>query len=151
MRKNKNKIFGGVLIATLLLVFTLGFSGSRYIISDAAVTTANDTLISDWQWIGTASNVSIFYGADDTTYVKGYIEYRYGTGQLEGITLGTADTLSIDTRSTAAAGISKGKNLRGYGLTTDLIPGANYIRVRLHRLAGSETTSTVRVALSYQD
>lgn len=142
---NKKKIF---MFIPLMLILFLAFNitgTQKYIISDTAVTTTNDTLSSGWVNIGSSQNVAIFYNTDDTSYVKGSFEYRYGTSTE--IASVAADTLSLDTRSSAASGLSKGKVLRGYGLATDLIPGANQIRVYMIWKAGSEATTSVNVGL----
>lgn len=142
---NKKKIF---MFIPLMLVLFLAFNitgTQKYIISDTAVTTTNDTLSSGWVNIGSSQNVAIFYNTDDTSYVKGSFEYRYGTSTE--IASVVADTLSLDTRSSAASGLSKGKVLRGYGLAADLIPGANQIRVYMIWKAGSEATTSVNVGL----
>lgn len=142
---NKKKIF---MFIPLMLILFLAFNitgTQKYIISDTAVTTTNDTLSSGWVNIGSSQNVAIFYNTDDTSYVKGSFEYRYGTSTE--IASVVADTLSLDTRSSAASGLSKGKVLRGYGLAADLIPGANQIRVYMIWKAGSETTTSVNVGL----
>lgn len=142
---NKKKI---LMFIPLMLVLFLAFNitgTQKYIISDTAVTTTNDTLSSGWVNIGSSQNVAIFYNTDDTSYVKGSFEYRYGTSTE--IASVVADTLSLDTRSSAVTGLSKGKVLRGYGLATDLIPGANQIRVYMIWKAGSEATTSVNVGL----
>lgn len=142
---NKKKIF---MFIPLMLVLFLAFNitgTQKYIISDTAVTTTNDTLSSGWVNIGSSQNVAIFYNTDDTSYVKGSFEYRYGTSTE--IASVVADTLSLDTRSSAASGLSKGKVLRGYGLAADLIPGANQIRVYMIWKTGSEATTSVNVGL----
>lgn len=142
---NKKKIF---MFIPLMLILFLAFNitgTQKYIISDTAVTTTNDTLSSGWVNIGSSQNVAIFYNTDDTSYVKGSFEYRYGTSTE--IASVAADTLSLDTRNSAVSGLSKGKVLRGYGLATDLIPGANQIRVYMIWKAGSEATTSVNVGL----
>ena len=146
--KLRNKIIIAILLLLVPVVWIAATTDvSRYIIFDEAVTTSNDTLQSGWVWIGSAPNVAIFYSTDDTMYVKGDFRYRYGTGSGSYIASLTADTLSLDTRSTAATGLSKGKVLRGYGSATDLIPGANYIWFEVRRQAGSETTGSFYMGL----
>ena len=138
-------------IMPLLFMFVLTFMAvnitgtEKFVIYDDAVTTTNDTLTSAWTYVGSSPNVAIFYNTDDTSYVKGSFEYRYG--QTTAISNVAADTLSLDTRSSAVSGLSKGKVLRGYGLAADLIPGANYIRVQMIWKAGSEATTSVKVGL----
>ena len=142
---NKKKF---LMFVPLMLILFLAFNitgTQKYIISDTAVTTTNDTLSSGWVNIGSSQNVAIFYNTDDTSYVKGSFEYRYGTSTE--IASVVADTLSLDTRSSAVSGLSKGKVLRGYGLATDLIPGANQVRVYMIWKAGSEATTSVNVGL----
>jgi hypothetical protein len=147
---NVTKWLSGV-FAVFVLYFFLTGSGDyqKFVIYDNAVTTTNDTLVSAWIPLNGATNVSLFYNTDDTSYVKGSIEYRYGT--LDAITLGAADTLSLDTRGGALTGLSKGKILQGFGLATSLIPGANAVRVTMIWKAGSETTTSVKVGLVYGD
>jgi len=144
------------IIAVLIVAFILGVVGygagdyHKYVIYDDAVTTSNDTLISAWIPLNGATNVALFYNTDDTSYVKGSFEYRYG--QDAAISNLVADTLSLDNRSSADdVGLSKGKILQGYGLATSLIPGANAIRVTMIWKAGSKTTTKVHVGLTYGD
>lgn len=139
------------IILVTLFVFGLILAGAnitgseKTIIYSTAATTTNDTLSSGWVYIGSSQNVALFYNTDDTSYVKGQFDYRYG--QFTEIANVAADTLSLDTRSSAAAGLSKGKILRGYGLAADLIPGANWLKVTLIWKAGSETTTTIQCGL----
>jgi len=145
---NVTKWLSGV-FAIFVLYFFLTGSGDyqKNMIYDDAVTTANDTLVSAWIPLYGSSNVALFYNTDDTSYVKGSVEYRYGA--LDAIVLGVADTLSLDTRGGTLAGLSKGKVLQGFGLATSLIPGANAVRVTMIWKAGSEASTKVRVALVY--
>lgn len=137
-------------IMPLLFVFVLTFMAvnitgtEKFIIYDEAVTSSNDTLVSAWTYIGSSSNIAIFYNVNDSCYAKGSFEYRYG--QTTAISNVVADTLSLDTRGSTSS-LSKGKVLRGYGLTADLIPGANYLRVTMIRKDGSATTTAVKVGL----
>jgi len=143
------------IIAVLIIALIVGIGSigagdyHKYVIYDDAVTTTNDTLISAWIPLNGATNVALFYYTDDTSYVKGSFDYRYGTDTE--ISSVAADTLSLDTRTSAAAGLSKGKILQGFGLATSLIPGANAIRVTMIWKAGSETTTKVHVGLVYGD
>lgn len=139
------------LIAIIILsVYSMGAGDyQKYVIYDDAATTTNDTLISSWINLNGATNVSLWYYTDDTSYVKGSFDYRYGTDTE--ISSLTADTLSLDTRSSAVSGLSKGKVLQGYGLAASLIPGANQVRVTLIWKAGSETSTKVHAALIYGD
>ena len=82
----------------------------KYVIYDDAVTTTNDTLISAWIPLNGATNVALFYYTDDTSYVKGSFDYRYGTDTEISSVVG--DTLSLDTRTSAAAGLTKVKYYR---------------------------------------
>jgi hypothetical protein len=142
-------------VSTVVVLFFVYFfiTGSgdyqKYVIYDDAATTTNDTLVSAWIPLNGACNVALFYNTDDTSYVKGSVEYRYGG--LDAITLGAADTLSLDTRGTTLTGLSKGKVLQGFGLATSLIPGANAIRVTMIWKAGSETSTKVHVGMIYGD
>jgi len=145
----RNKIAMFFLFVVILSLSAFNLTGSqKFIIFDEAVTTTNDTLVSEWVSIGSSQNVAIFYNTDDTSYVKGSFEYRYG--QTTAISSVTADTLSLDTRGGALTGLSKGKVLRGYGLAADLIPGANAVRVTMIWKAGSETTTAVKVGIIYE-
>lgn len=143
-------LIGGLLVVIAVVLVSVGAGDyHKYVIYDDAVTTTNDTLISSWIPLNGATNVAIFYNTDDTSYVKGSFDYRYG--QDNEIASLAADTLSLDTRSSAATGLSKGKILQGYGLATSLIPGANAIRVTMIWKSGSETTTKVHVGLVYGD
>ena len=145
----RNKIAMFFLFVVILSLSAFNLTGSqKFIIYDEAVTTSNDTLVSEWVSIGSSQNVAIFYNTDDTSYVKGSFEYRYGS--VTSVNSLTADTLSLDTRGSALTGISKGKVLRGYGLTADLIPGANAVRVTMIWKAGSEATTAVKVGIIYE-
>lgn len=144
------KYFSAFIVVAFLALASIGAGDyHKYIIYDDAVTTTNDTLISAWIPLNGATNVALFYGTDDTSYVKGSFDYRYGS-ETE-ISSVVADTLSLDTRTSTAAGLSKGKILQGYGLATSLIPGANAIRVTMIWKLGSQATTKVHVGLVYGD
>lgn len=139
-----------IFVALIVTVVAIGAGDySKFVIYDDAVTATNDTLISAWIPLNGATNVALFYNTDDTSYVKGSFSYRYGS-ETE-INSVVADTLSLDTRKSTAAGLSKGKVLQGYGLATSLIPGANAVRVTMIWQEGSEATTKVHVGLIYGD
>lgn len=143
-------IFSVLVLITIASVTYMGAGDyQKYVIYDDAATTTNDTLISSWIPLYGATNVALHYYTDDTSYVKGSFDYRYGADTEIGSV--AADTLSLDTRSSAVSGLSKGKILQGYGLATSLIPGANQVRVTLIWKAGSETTTKIHCALIYGD
>lgn len=145
----KFSIYVSCLIAIVIFsVYSMGAGSQKYIIYTDASTSGNDSAMSSgWIPITGATNVAIFYSTDDTAYVKGTVEYRYGS-ETE-IVLAAADTLSLVTYGTANAGLSKGKILQGYGLATSLIPGANAIRVKLNRQFNSETSIKIHCGLIY--
>jgi len=148
--KFKTKIFT-VLMAVIIVGFGIIGAGdySRYAINDSAVTSSNDSLTSAWISLNGATNVAIFYTVDDSTYVKGGFEYRYGSGTE--ITNVAADTLSLDNR-VGSTGLSKGKILQGYGLAASLIPGANAVRFKLYRQSTSgDATNSVQLGIIYGD
>lgn len=145
IKKRFAKVTIAFSILCLLFFFMLGAGDySRYAINDSAVTTTNDTLISPWIPLNGASNVSIFYGCDDSTYIKGTYEYRYGT-----LTSVVGDTLLLDNR-VGSTGLSKGKILQGYGLAASLIPGANSIRFTMIRQSQSgDATNDFKLGINY--
>jgi hypothetical protein len=151
MNKIKKRFLKATIILGVLslLFFVLLGAGdyTRYAINDSAVTTTNDTLISPWIPLNGASNVSIFYGVDDSTYMKGTFEYRYGG--LTSVSSVVGDTLSLDNR-VGSTGLSKGKILQGYGLAASLIPGANAIRFTMIRQSQSgDATNDFKLAINY--
>lgn len=99
------------------------------------ITTASDTidadsvevLVSDWIPVGSSENVALFLSASDSAWIRCNYSYRFDTWQQ---VVNTADSLSIDNRASSTF-LSKGKVLRGYGLTTDLMPGGTEIQCTL--------------------
>lgn len=143
------------IFTALIFLFVVGLASigagdyTKYAIYDNAVTTSNDSLTSAWIPLNGATNVAIFYNVDDSTYVKGTFEYRYGTDTE--ISSVAADTLSLDNR-VGSTGLSKGKILQGFGLAASLIPGANAVRFKLYRQSTSgDATNAVHLGLIYGD
>lgn len=143
------------IFTALIFLFVVGLASigagdyTKYAIYDNAVTSSNDSLISSWINLNGATNVAIFYSVDDSTYVKGTFEYRYGTDTE--ISSLTADTLSL-VNTLGSSGLSKGKILQGFGLATSLIPGANAVRFKLYRQSTSgDATNAVHLGLIYGD
>ena len=141
------------IISSLLLVLALAFTFhvytgntkepdktevNKFLIYDDAVTTANDSLESNWYDINpTSTQVEMYLTVDDTARIDYYIDYRSAPNE-------TAVTLAVDsivTVGTALTGKGKGIVLKGYGASgiVNLIPGAGQVRYRAYRNAESET------------
>ena len=136
---NFKKLVIPFLILIAGLVYGYDLTGmQKYLIYENSLTSAADSVVSSWVTIGSSQNVALFYSTDDTSYMKGWVQYRYGS--LTGVTTLGADTLSLDNRA-GSTSLSKGITLRGYGRTTDAIPGANQIRVIIAWQAVSEATT----------
>lgn len=123
----------------------------KTLISDDAVTSSNDTLTSEWIYIGDASYVELFCAVDDTMHIKYYIDYAVGSER--GTYYATVAVDSIKSTGTASTQVSVGKALRGFGTSaiTNLVIGANYIRMRAYNQSGSETTGIFRAWLNFRD
>lgn len=123
-----------------LLVAVSAHSQVITLINDEAVTSSNDTLTSSWVYIGNANYVELFNMVDDTMHVKYYVDYS--VGGVNGTYYATVAVDSIKTTGTASTMTAVGKTLRGYGTSaiSNLIIGANYIRLRAYNQSGSETT-----------
>lgn len=143
------------IITVLIVALVLGLAGygagdyHKYAIYDDAVTTTNDTLISQWIPLNGATNVALYAYTNDSLWVRSTWEYRYG--QDDAVTtiadsIGLYNSVSVDN-----VGLSKGKVLQGFGLATSLIPGANAIRVTAIRYGGTKPTGKVHVGIIYGD
>ncbi len=131
-------------------IFQIPFLGAEEIITDADVTSSNDSLESAWKNITGAMDVELAIYTDDTMHIKYYVDYSFGTFPYEeGTGYLTLAVDSIKTVGTANTGLYKGVLLRGYGTSgiVNQIPGANMIRWRGYRQSGSEATGAVRVGL----
>lgn len=142
MKKSLKVIFSVVIVAVLIIAGT--YSTEKFIANDASVATG-DSVVSGWVYIGGSPNVSLSYSVEDTLDVDFVVRYRFG--QEPHIAL-TKDSLA--TTGTTLTGKSLGKVLRGYGLATDLIPGANWIYVHSAAITG-QTNSAVKVGLMLAD
>lgn len=108
------------------LIFIAGYSDKQvYVISDTSLA-AGDTILATLD-IGSAPNVAVTLQSADTVNAKLFLYYGYGTGQR--ISLAATDTVSAIGTTVP---VSKGKVLRGYGLATDLIPGANRLYIKAY-------------------
>ena len=127
-----------IIIIFLSIIFFFGFKNLNTPIVNTLlnVDLTDITLVSTNTgevWIGSNQNVALFMGVDDTARVNYIISYKAGNSPFVALAQD-----SIVTRSTALTGKGFGKVLRGYGLATDLIPGATVIKV----------TATLDTALS---
>lgn len=97
-----------------------------------------DTLTSDWVWTGYYPNVELGFAVSDSTIFEVTVYYQAGKSTSEYATV-TADTLSALTDG----GGFVAKILRN-SYSTNLIPGATYIKVRVVRIAtkGSDTSAS---------
>lgn len=131
---------------------------AKYIINDEAVTSSNDTIVSGWVDVTGCFGVELMFQIDDTCRIDYQVDYSFGiaTDATNGyLTVAGVGTDSIKTTGTANANLIKGVLLKGYGTSaiTNLIPGANFIRVRCYRFVGagayaSEATNTLRVGIN---
>lgn len=142
-----------IIISLFLLCLVAVGANSQVLplISDNAVTSTNDTLVSDWKYIGNANYVELGVAIDDTMHIKYYIDY--GTGAEASTYYATVAVDSIKSTGTASTMVYLGKTLRGYGTSavSNLIIGANYIRIRAYNQSGSETTGIFRAWLNRRD
>lgn len=140
------KTFLMLLLGFILIFLAFDNASVVTLFQDSAVTTTNDSLTSSWIDIGTAEQVAIFNTIDDTMDVDFEVEYRAGTETFIRVALD-----SLANTGTTLTGKSHGQVLRGYGASaiTNLIPGANFIRIRAVRQSGSETTGYVKSVLIY--
>lgn len=141
IKKKSALIFSLVVVA--VLVIAASYSQEKFLLVDTSTATG-DSVVSGWVYIGSAPNVALSYSIGDTTDCDFTVRYRYGTENHIAL---TAD--SVNTTGTTLVGKSLGKVLRGYGLATDLIPGANFIYVKAGVVTGG--ASYVKTALITAD
>lgn len=122
----KKNIF--FLIPVLLFLLAFAFT-SEWLIYDNAVTTDNDSLVSEWTRIYGA-NVELYLVVSDTMSVRYYVDYRMSTAAAWLTT--TVD--SIVTVGTDNEWLAKSVVLRGQGdsAVINKIPGADFIRLRAY-------------------
>ena len=131
------------LVIVALIVIAASYSQEKFLLVDTSTATG-DSVVSGWVYVGSAPNVALSLAVGDTTDCDFIVRYRYGTENHVAL---TAD--SVATTGSTLIGKSKGKILRGYGLTTDLIPGANFIYVKADVITGG--ASYVKTALITAD
>lgn len=138
------------ILALFLFVGIIGFTNSQVInlINDAAVTDDNDTLISSWINITGSNYVEIFHSIDDTVDIRWYIDYAVGLDKDTYYATVAID--SIKSTGTANTQVSVGKVLRNSS-ATNLIPGANYIRLRSYFQTASEASGIYRAWLNKRE
>lgn len=145
------------IIATILFLLIAGVSTAQWsptaqvIINDVAVTSSNDSLYSGWIDITPYNAVELYVIVGDSLSLVGKfnVQYRAGLGSTE---WATATPYSSDTALISnlgqATNKASGRLLRGHGATTNIIPGANFIRIFAIRNAYSVgVTSSLRVVL----
>ena len=137
----------------LLCLIAVGANSQTVVtlINDEAVTDANDTLTSEWIYIGDANYVELFHSVDDTVDIRFYIDYAVGSGR--GTYYVTTAIDSIKSTGTASTQVSVGKTLRGFGTSAivNLIQGANYIRLRSYFQTASEASGIYKAYLNFRD
>lgn len=142
-----------IIIALFALFLVAGVSQSQVVnlINDEAVTDANDTLVSEWIYIGDANYVELFHSVDDTVDIRFYVDYAVGSER--GTYYVTTAIDSIKSTGTASTQVSVGKTLRGYGTSAivNLIQGANYIRLRSYFQTASEASGIYKAWLNKRD
>ncbi len=123
----KKKIFTflGVIAAVGLISLAAYQDKQIYVINDTSLA-AGDTILATIN-IGSAENVAVMLHAADTVNAKLFIYYGYGSDAR--VSLAATDTVSAIGTTVP---VSKGKVLRGYGLATDLIPGANKLYIKAY-------------------
>lgn len=138
------------ILALFLFVGIIGFTNSQVInlINDAAVTDDNDTLTSSWINITGSNYVEIFHSIDDTVDIRWYIDYAVGLDKDTYYATVAID--SIKSTGTANTQVSVGKVLRNSS-ATNLIPGANYIRLRAYFQTASEASGIYRAWLNKRE
>lgn len=121
-----HKAISFMIVLFSVIAFVAGYQDKQvYVINDTSL--APGDTITALVNIGSAPNVALMLQSSDTVNAKVFTSYQYGTGQR--IALAATDTMSAIGTTVP---VSKGKVLRGYGLTTDLIPGGNYIYVKVY-------------------
>jgi len=143
--KKKSALLLSLVVAVIIIV-AASYPQEKFIMVDTSTATG-DSVVSGWVYIGGVPNVALSYSVGDTTSSEFAVRYRYGTENHSVVTLAAGDT--VTTVATTLVGKSAGKILRGYGLATDLIPGANFIYVKGRLITGG--ASYVKAALITAD
>lgn len=126
----------------------LGLSSVTILINETAATDDNDTLVSAWTYIGDANAVELFHSVDDTVDIRWYIDYAVGSDR--GTYYSTTAIDSIKSTGTASTQVSVGKVLRNFS-ATNLIPGANYVRLRAYFQTASEASGAYKAWLNIRN
>ena len=141
--KRKTKL---VLIAILCLIAPAIYIASNL---DREALMLNDTSLAPGDTmlvtcdIGSSPNVAIMLMSSDTVDCKVTTYYAYGNGQR--ISVAATDTVSAIGTTVP---VSTGKVLRGYGLATDKVPGANKLYLKCYiNAAPSSTGEYVKLSL----
>lgn len=143
----RKKIFVTLGVLALISVGVIaGYQDKQvFVINDSSL--ANNDTISTYVDIGSAPNVAIMIHASDT--VDATVRASYGFGATQKVAVAAADSLNAIGTTVP---VSAGKVLRGYGLATDKIPGANrlYLKVTVNQ-AASAVGENVKVSVITAD
>jgi len=160
IKNNRNKFVAvlSLVIVIGLLTIASSFDKDKVIFEDLR-NEKSDTVSSQWYYIGSSPHVALSLAVSDSVSAK--CEIFWKAGNDERVTLATIDTMGAGTK-TGASPVIVGKPLRGYGAhnpganggDTNLIPGANYIKVKITcNDAGTDSSATnyVRVRVLTAD
>ena len=132
-------VFSNMNYAQVGLVSPPSVSSGYGFIYNNAVTTTNDTLASNWFWIGDHSTIELGFAVNDSAKLSVIVNYQAGADEYGTITPASTDTLT----TTSNTGAYMTLVLRGYnsaGTFVNRIPASNKIRVTVVRLTGSAVT-----------
>jgi len=160
LKQNRNNfiaVFSMIVVIGLLLT-AASFDNDEDMFVDLR-NEKGDTVSSNWYYVGGASNVALSLAVSDSVSAKAEIFWK--AGNVERVALATIDTMGAGTK-TGATPVIVGKPLRGYGAhnpganggDTNLIPGGNYIKVKITiNDAGTDSSATnyVRVRVLTAD
>ena len=141
MKSIKKIVVAFFLIAGAFIYIASNLDREAMIYTDTSIAAGDTELVT--VDIGSSPNVAIMSMSSDTVDAKVTTYYGYGNGQR--ISVAASDTLSAVGTNVP---VSAGKVLRGYGLATDKIPGANKLYLKVYfNAAPSSTGEYYKLAL----
>lgn len=147
----RNKILSAVgAMFILALVLTAGYQDRQVFVideRDLADLVNNDSMYAAVD-IGSAENVAVQFMLSDS--LNATVQMFYGFGNQQRVALADADSMNL---VNVASPVSIGKTLRGYGLATDKLPGANklYIRATVRDSGQIKVTPYLKVGIITSD